>query len=270
MGNIIVSWSPVTGQSASTSNTIAVASTMALHQSYKSLLTHTQRSTSVLDELYGKGDSDVFQDSGLTALERLVKSNLLKPDAIADYTETVYKDRLDFLSGSQRGDSEESSEMIIKTILRQAKEKYEFVWIDAQSGTDHPLTNDILNQADLILVNLPQNRFALERFFNKTDFPEAFQEKPYFILISPYDKNAGFSLRNIKRQFKVKEPIFAIPYNTNFRDAINQDTVLDFFYRTMRVNKKDGAYPFVDALSQVNQAILKRLEYTTRAEDDWA
>ena len=269
MGHIIVSWSPVHGQSASTSNTIAVASTMALHQPYKSLLTHTQRSYSTLDAILGKGETNVFQDSGFTALERLVKSNLLKPDAIADYTETVYKDRLDFLSGSQRSNTDESYETILKSILKQAKEKYDFIWIDAHSGLHHPLTNEILKQADLILVNLPQNRYVLERFFNNTDFPEACKTTPYFILISQYDSIAGFSLRNIKRQFKVKEPMFAIPHSTAFRDAVNQESVLDFFYRTLRASKKDGVYPFVDSLLQVNQAILKKLDYT-RAEDEWA
>lgn len=268
MGNIIVSWSPVHGQSATTSNVVALASAMSLRESYRSLLTHTQLSYSTMEAMYAKNNTS-FNDSGLLALERLVKSNLLKADAIRDYTETVYKDRLDFLSGKKDGlEGGEEKEQLLQAILKTAKEKYDFLWIDAHSGVRSQMSKEILEQADLVLVNLPQNKFILERFFNGTDFPKQLEGKPYIILISKYDDKSGFSLRNIKRQFKVKEPLYAIPYATAFQDAANQESIVEFFYRILNVPKKHDLYPFSQSLDKINQVILKQLDFK-RAEDDW-
>ena len=86
MGNIIVSWSPVHGQSATTSNTVSLAAMMSLDQPYRSLLTHTQLSFSTMEAMFKKSGTDGLEDSGLKALERLVKSKLLTPQAIPDYT----------------------------------------------------------------------------------------------------------------------------------------------------------------------------------------
>lgn len=266
LGKTIVNWSPVQGQSATTSHTIALSSVLSLDQSYRSLLTHAQLSYATMDSIYSKAKKGGYEDGGVIALERLVKSKLLKPEDVPDYTETIYKNRLDFLSGSMREEDNADSKKL-HVILRAAQVKYDFVWIDVQAGTKDQTTVELLKNADIVLVNLPQNKFIIEKFFD--DIPKELKDKTYFVLIGQYDLNANYSIRNIKRQLKVKVPIFTIPYATGFRDAVNQESVTEFFVRTMRVEKGDLLYPFIDSVRKVNNELLKQLGYT-RVEEDWS
>lgn len=269
MGKQIVSWSPVHGQSATTSNTVALASMFALEQHYHSLLTHTQLTFSTLEHLYTQGERAGFDDGGMEALERLVKSQLLKAEAIPDYTDTVYKNRLDLLVGSKKEWEEPAeAELILRSILHVARNHYDAIWIDAHSGTFNTTTKALLQDADLVLVNLPQNAYVIESFFSGESFPKELEGKPYIVLISNYDEKAAYSIRNIKRAHKVKAPILPIMYATAFRDASNQRAVTEFFFRSLRAKKGESVYAFVQSLRDANKAIMKKLELSATEEDD--
>jgi hypothetical protein len=268
MGKTVVSWSTVHGQSGTTANTVALASMFALDYPYRSLLTHTQLIYSTLESLYSKGQrAKGFEDAGMDALERLVKSNLLKADAVADYTDTIYKNRLDLLFGSEQKREAEETDQILRTILQVAKNYYDVLWIDAHSGTKNATTRILLKDADLVVVNLPQNRYVIERFMSGEDFPEELKDKPYIVLISKYDDSSAYSLKNIKRSHKVKVPIFSVPYATGYKDAANQSTVTQYFQRLLQVKKGDASFPLVHSLRRINVNIMKQLGYSS-AEDD--
>lgn len=267
MGKLIVSWSPIHGQGATTSNVISLSAMMALDESYKSLITHTQMSHSTLESVYMKKDDFSFNQSGMVALERLVKSNLLTPDAVPDYTQSIYNSSLDLLPGRTNETNSEESARVRKTILQAASEHYDLLWIDAHSGTRSFTTKSLLKEADLVLVNLPQNKFVLEQFFNE-DLPEELVGEKFIILISNYDEKAGLSIRNIKRTYKPSTPVFPIPYTTGFRDAMNQGSVSEFFYRAKTVEKKDSLFPFIDAIRKVNSFVFKEVG-SERMEEEW-
>jgi len=269
MGKTVVSWSPVHGQSGTTANTVSLASMFSLDNPTRSLLTHAQLSLSSLEFLFRKGNKeDRFNDEGMEALERLVKSKLLKADAIPDYTKTIYKNRLDLLSGNHKVHEDPSySETVLRTILSVANDHYDLLWIDAHSGIHNQATRVLLEEADLVLVNLPQNRFVIERFFSGEDFPEALKDKPYVVLISMYDEEAAYSLRTIKRTHKVKVPLFAIPYSSAYRDAFNQQAVTEYFLRSKEVKKGDSSYTFIHSVRQVN-AFIKKSAGLSQLEDD--
>ncbi|MGN7403189.1 hypothetical protein ACTHO0_25380 [Cytobacillus praedii] len=268
MGKTVVSWSTVHGQSGTTANTVALASMFGLDYPFRSLLTHTQLTFSTLESLYSKGQrAKGFEDAGMEALERLVKSKLLKPDAVSDYTDTIYKNRLDLLFGNQQERDAEDSDHILRSILQVAKNYYDVLWIDAHSGVHNATTRTLLKDADLVLVNLPQNRYVIERFISGQDFPEELKDKPYIILISMYDESSAYSLKNIKRGNKIKAPIFAIPYETGFKDAANQSAVTQYFHRLLQVRKGDPSYSLIHSVRDVNTAILKQLGYSA-VEDD--
>lgn len=264
MGKTIVSWSPVAGQGATTSNTVGLASVMALENAHRSLLATTQLTTNAAG-LSRKSKASVFDDSGIDGLERLIKSKLLKPNDIQVYTDTIYKSSLDYLPGRMSGREKDE---VLNVILHIAKEQYDFIWIDAESGITSSQTQDLLTKADLILISLPQNSHVIENFM--ANIPKQLQDKPYFILVSQYDEKASYSLRNIKRQNRVAAPLFAIPYATAYRDAMNQNSVAEFFIRAMTVEKRDSLYSFIQSLKTINSAIVKQLGYTNVLEDgDW-
>lgn len=264
MGNIIVNWSPIHGQSATTSNTVALASIFSLEHPYYSLLTHTQESYSTMESMFKKRNKDGISDSGVLALERLAKSNLLSPQAVSDYTETIYRSSLDFLPGKNNEHTDSESGKLIQSILRAAARQYDLLWIDAHSGTANKKTVEMLKLADLIVVHLPQNKYILEQFFN-SGMPTELKGRPFIIVISMYDDQAGYSLRNIKRQFHIKEPILSVPYLTGFRDAANQESVSEYFIRTNNARKGDPSFMFLQSVRSINDEIKKHIFAESKA-----
>ncbi|PLR70522.1 hypothetical protein [Bacillus sp. UMB0728] len=269
MGKIVLSWSTVPGQGGTTANIVALSSLFALEQPYRTLITQTQHEYMNLESLFLKEQrANGFDDGGMAALERLVKSKMLKPEAVSDYTDTIFKNRLDLLVGNPQSNvSSEEKEHFLRTVMQVAKHHYDILWIDNHSGIERPATRTLLNDADLVVVNLPQNRYILERFFSGQDFPEELQNKPYIVLIGLYDEKGAFSLRNIKRKFKVKAPIFGIPYVTGYRDASNQQEVAQYFHRHLQVKQGEESYSLISSLQKVNTNIAKQLGLLTEEDE---
>lgn len=266
MGKTIVSWSPVHGQGATTSNLAALASSFALDYSATNLITHTQLNFSSLETLSGKNlVADGFEESGIAALERLAKSSLLKPAAVMDYTEAIYRHRLDILGGKK---SIENYEHLMEVLLAVTKDAYDVSWVDAHSGTRNQLTHSLLESADIVLVNLPQNRFVLDRFFSGEDFPEVLKMKKCIYLISCYDSNSSFSLRKIKRCYKITQPTFAVPISTYFKDAANSMKLSEFFYKNMDLDKQRPMYEFLYQLKKINKFIAKEIGLNRQVDEE--
>lgn len=273
--NTIVSWSPIHGQAGNTSNTMALATHMALSNSnLRSLLTHNLMSLSTLEGILDKEQSSKFDDKGMDALGRLVRSNLLKGEAIQDYTSTVIPKRLDFLSGSKRAYDTSEKEIIWRRVLDVAKQHYDLIWIDLHAGDRQALTKSLLSEADLIVVNLPQNNNVLERFFSGEDFPEELKGKKYIVVIGMYDAEVTtLSVKNIKRKYKVNAPIFPISYSSQYRNAANNKRVEEFFYMGMKRNKQNPSYTFINDVQSINEYIQKEFFKKNdweEDEEDWA
>lgn len=261
MGKTIVSWSPIHGQSATTTNIAALASMFALKVPSTNLITHTQLSFSTLESLFGKEVIvEGFEDAGINALERLIKSNLLKPEAVMDYTETIYSKRLEILGGMKKAES--NMDTLMDILILAIREAYDFLWIDAHSGQQNPLSNRLLADADVVLVNLPQNRYILDRFFKGDLFPDVLKNKPHVVLIANYDENLSLSIRKIKRRYGVKTPIFPVNYSSQLKNACNELGLAEFFYRNQLVEKGNPSYPYIKSLEKINKFISKETGFS--------
>ncbi len=266
MGKTVVSWSPVHGQAATTSNVAALAAHFALTYTHKALITHTQLTYSTLESLFRKEMTNLRGfDSGIEALERLAKSSLLKADAVRDYTERVYKDRLDLLGGTQNQSLE--TPLLLEMILSVAEDAYDLVWIDAHSGTRSNTSKRLLSNADLVIVNLPQNRYVLDQFFSGDGFPKELKNKEIIILISQYDNQVKPSIRKVQSKYDTKHPVFAINYSSKFKDAANKHEITELFYRVTNSSKKLEIQDYIESLAKVNKYIVKKLNLEEIEED---
>lgn len=267
MGKTIVSWSPIHGQGTTTSNVAALAAHFALTYAHKSLITHTQLNYSTLESLFGKEmtNSRGF-DSGIQALERLATSGLLKADAVRDYTETVYKDRLDLLGGTQNQSIE--TPQLLEVLLNVAEDAYDLVWIDAHSGIRSNISKRLIKKADLVVVNLPQNRFVLEQFFSVDGYPNELKGKEIIIIVSQYDSHVKPGITKIKSKYSKVHPVFAINYSSKFKDSANKGEITELFYRVTNSSKGLDISDFVDSLAKVNKFISKKLHLEEIEEED--
>lgn len=263
MGSLIVTWSPIAGQGGSSTLTSSLASIMSLETSKKVLFTHAKQAKTVLDTIYKTSESDLTR-GGMEGLERLVKSKMLQPESIPDYTEPIYIGKLDYLqSGYNEEISERENTARLFAVLRAALESFDVVFANVGSGIDSIATQELLKQADIVLVNLPQNRYVVEKFFNGELMPEELKNRLYYVVVTNYDPKATYSVRNIKRKSKTKSKIFAFPYSTELKNAINLGNLSDFYYRVHSTKPKKGndSNDLIESIRLINSNMLQDLGF---------
>lgn len=265
-------WSPVHGQAGNTANLIATSSMLAVEHNNRTMVTQTQLSHSTLESAFTKrttkGDLLNFSDTGIDALERLARSKRLTDEKVSDYTISVINGRLELLVGSSKPSKTmyENIDSVLDTIFTVSSKFYDFCMVDVHSGTQNKMTRRVLDEADLIVVNLNQNVHVLDRFFNKEDWIEVLDEKPYVIVLSQYDPNSHYSVKNIQRKYKCKKPILTVPYNTAFRDACNNRDVVEFFLRTSKAKKNNQNHFFVTEVQKLIKEIMKQTQQQVVAD----
>ena len=264
--NQIAFWGNVHGQVGSTSNVIAAATMIGIEYSTRILVGQTQWSLSTLESAYsvlstGLNRTSFFTDTGIDALERLARSNRLSPEMISDYTVPIINERLDLLMGTSKPTEPlyENMRDVITSIFSYADQCYDAVLLDMHSGNKNSITGALLETSDVIVVNLSQNMTLLERFFSKQDWPSALYNKPYMIVLGQYDPNSKYTAINIARRFDYKEPIYTIPYCTDYKDACNDKRVLEFFIRQRNVTRKHENFYFIQEIRRFVHALMTKV-----------
>ena len=132
----------------------------------------------VYDKIGSKASLDI-SDTGIDALDRLLRSNKLTPENISNYAKSILKGRLELLYGSFKNDSD-SYARILETfplILDYASQFYDIVLVDLNKGYTTSEVNQILQKSDLIVLSLSQNRQMLKKIFKSMDTVKILQEK---------------------------------------------------------------------------------------------
>ncbi|MBW4081304.1 hypothetical protein [Paenibacillus sp. S150] len=259
MGSSIVFWSPVPGQTGNTTNLIAVTAMLSLEFSFRLLLvSHVQSRRVPLEQGFIKRrtwEEQAFAtDSGIDAVERLARNRKLSPEMIRDYTLPLLKDRLDLLTGSMKPDKAFVPAMkeALPTVLETAKRYYDWTLLDAGSGTGSGWTQALLQQADIIVVSLNQNRSVLERFFQRP--PQEGEGKRQLLALGQYDPHSASTAKNLVRRYKGKGPFYPVSHNSGFMDAAQEGRAIDFLFRNRYVPRDHENAPFmrsVRALARV-------------------
>jgi hypothetical protein len=122
-------------------------------------------------------------------------------------------------------------------------------------------TKTILQEADLIVVNLNQNKYYLEDFF---DNYSSMIPKAVFI-ISNYDSEALLSRARISWEYRIPlENILAIPDNVSYQNAYHCSSVIEFIYHNYSCPKTNPNYTFIQAIKKAAFQIIKRAEASAR------
>lgn len=255
--SIIGVWAPKHG-AGNTLNTIAVSAMLAMQYEYRILVTQTQSRFSTLEYAFIKANEAslnrlVHSRLGLDELERLAKSRRLTEKSIENQAVILEKNRLDLLIGTERKDDQSLLGMkeLVTPILRMASKAYDAVIVDLHAGS-HVISDEILEQSDLIIISLMQNKPLLDRFFDQ-DY-ERFKDRNHVLVIGQYDPDSKYSLKNIKRHYKLSSPIFTIPYDVDFQDAFNDSDVLGWFRRN-----KNQASAFNRELKKITDYLASKV-----------
>lgn len=115
-------------------------------------------------------------------------------------------------------------------------------------------TKTIIEEADLIVVNLYQDKRILEDFFNgySSHISKA------IILISKYSSNSLLSIKRISKMYDFPmERILPIPYNEIFETAFTRGRVVEFIRSHYDCRRDDYNYFFMQSLKKAAYMIVK-------------
>jgi len=262
MGKQVVFWGPVHGQMGTTSNCISAACMIGLESPIRTLIGSTQGAFSTLESIVLKPSErmvrEPFQRSGLDALERLARNQRLTAMNVSDYTIPLLYQRLDILRGSQRKDQEEGIDAELwEMILGHAKQAYELVLLDENSGVRQVGTMQSLQASDVVVINLNQNAAVLEQFSANQELMDLLQTKACVYVLGQYESASKYTARNIARKYKFVEELCTMPRCVDFMDACNDHSVLEFMLRHRNVGSRHPNYAFIRETRRFANLILK-------------
>lgn len=121
-------------------------------------------------------------------------------------------------------------------------ERYgEQVFVDTATA---PLASSrqILQQADLVVVNLSQNRQMLDHFFRNYS---TIQEKAFY-LIGDYDGESELTRAEIIRRYQIPgRRIGVIPHSVQFSDAVSEGELIPFLLRNYDCENWNNNHDFM-------------------------
>ncbi|MDR0271425.1 hypothetical protein [Paenibacillus sp.] len=253
-----------------TSATAAVAAFLGSDYTVRTLVSQPQWSDFTLERFFGKAISyynkplSNISSRGIDALERAARSNKLERDTIKNHALPIERGRLDLLQATEKSDKLhfENATDIINVIFAKAEDYYEAILLDGHSGSNQVVTNQLMSDSDLIVVCLNQNVNVLNKYFDpsKEYWPEALHHVPHILLLTQYDHDSKYKVKNIAAKYKYKGGIFPLSYNTEFRDHLNDGDIRGFFARNKNVNKQHENYMFMKEIQQIAECILDRIE----------
>lgn len=245
----IVCWSPLHGQ-YQTSNLHITGLIMSLLHKKKVLMMQTQFSMNNLEgPLLGKRadtisneGGGIFQEIGLDTAVMYSRMNMLIEDTLERCCMTFPGTSLLLLPGTETRNIETFNRDICSSVCRmigQAEEYVDLVMIDTSSG-NNDLSLKLMSSADLIIINLTQYRYVLNRFFS--EYGERLAgNKNVFYLIGNYDKNSGYNIINCRRKYRKyinKDNSGVIPHCTKYMDAQNECNILGMVRDGLHYNKR--------------------------------
>ncbi|MDP4095279.1 hypothetical protein OIN60_00540 [Paenibacillus sp. P96] len=268
--SIISFWSPEHGR-GNTSNSAAVGAMIGLDYDIRTLIARTQFGDSSLEGAFLKSKELQLRNfaastaSGMDALERLFKTKRLEAASISNHTLSLEPGRLDLLTGTSKSyeSAYEGIEHVIAAIFEEAKRYYQAIILDIEGGSTNAVSNQLLKSSDLVVVNLSQDIMSLERYISKEQWPSGLQETNRMILLGQYDPHSKYNMTNIRRKFGIKDPVFALPYCSEYRDAFNDRDVLGWFRRSRNAGRRHGSYPFFQEVRKTAKEILAQIGVNT-------
>jgi len=266
----IAFWSNTPGQAGTTSNLLAVSLYISLKYKFNSILTQTAfRGNNMETPLIGVSsrNTDLFQDVGIDSLMREIKAAALTKTDFHNCSVSVIKG-LNLITSTSKENEDHYKVDVDKTfenIIHYAESFFDIVFIDTLAGKND-VTNKVLEEADLIVINLSQNKTMLDEFFKNTSLD---LNKAFFI-IGNYDKNSTQNIANLTRRYKKINGMNSavIPHDTDFLDAQSAGTLVDFMKRNIKADKDDNNYDFMNGVTSAANKILKKIGIKEEAEND--
>lgn len=252
----IVYWSHLHGHAATSSNLIACAVMRALLSEDRLAIMQSQFKWNNLDyPLLGRGVlQDQYYDTGMDALERDTATGILTQE-IAHNDSISALENLSIFTATKKPIEEIYRDNLkgFLAIINELDKFYAHLYIDL-SGSGK-LSDTVMEAADLVVVNVPQNEYHLQEYFSN---PVRAEHVMY--LVGRYNADSSMNLKNMQRVYpQMKGKAAAIPYNTDFMDALSAGRAIPFFMQNLDAGRGSVNYDFIKRVKNAVQMINERV-----------
>ena len=271
--SIVTFWNDKKEQTGKTLSAVAVATYMAIEHNYKILVISTGFNDKTLDNCFWKEKKDkknfgifgpntnVAMENGIEGLSKMVKSNKISPESITNYTRIIFKDTLEILQSfkGNRENYEEIKDHYID-VINLANRYYDLVFVDLDMELGNDVINTILENSNLIVASLSQRLTSIDSFIEKREEMPILKSKKTLILISRYDRDSKYTVKNISRYMGEKNKVSTVPYNTLFFEACEEAKVVDLFLSIRKISEDDVNGMFLSEVKRTAENIIYRLQ----------
>ena len=271
--SVVTFWNDKKEQTGKTLSAVAVATYMTIEHNYKILVISTGFNDKTLDNCFWKEkkakknfgifgpNTNVAMENGIEGLSKMVKSNKISPESITNYTRIIFKDTLEILQSFKGNieDYEEIKEHYVD-VINLANRYYDLVFVDLDMELGNDVINTILENSNLIVASLSQRLTSIDSFIEKREEMPILKSKKTLILISRYDRDSKYTVKNISRYMGEKNKVSTIPYNTLFFEACEEAKVVDLFLSIRKISEDDVNGMFLSEVKRTAENIIYRLQ----------
>ncbi len=268
---IVSFWSDNKRETGKTSSIAAIATNMAMNNTYKMLIFDTAYNNSSLQECFiknkkskkinfGTQQNIVGLDTGIKGVTKAILSNKTSPEIITNYTQTIFKNRLEILTGTDELEDEYIKQRgTFKEIVKMANKFYNLVFVDLAGDTRDSAEREILEMSDIIVVNLNQNIKSFNNYLNLRKNGMFANKKNLILLMGRADLDSKYNAKNLSRVIMEKD-IYAIPYATQFFEATGEGTVDEYFIKFSSKKYEDINTKFIECTNKISERILEKIK----------
>ncbi len=271
--SIVTFWSNGKEQTGKTLSLAAICTHLAIEHNYRILVIATGYQDNNLDNcfwqpkkvkknlgLFGP-NTTMEMEEGIEGLTKMMKSNRLSPEVIANYTKTIFKDRLEILQ-SFSGNLNQYNDLrkYYPEVINLANSYYDLVFVDLDRQVQDDISETILGSSNLIVANLSQRLTSLNKFMEMRESLPILKSKKTLLLIGRYDKYSKYNIKNISRYLGEKNKVSTIPYNTLFFEACEEARVPDLFLNLRKTDEDDRNGFFLAEVKRTAESIIYRLQ----------
>ena len=240
---------------------------MAIERNLKILLISTKNEKGSMERCFfepskkqnlsflGIARNTLEEESGIAGVIKLLRSNKLQANLITNYTQVIFKDRLEVLYGSP----EDENKDVYPDIIGHASEGYDMVFVDLDNNVPDKCRRKILEASDIVVMNLSQRLSSIEDYLAVKEDEPIYKSPKTLILIGRYDKFSKYNSKNITRHLKEKNQVLTIPYNTLFFEAAEEGGVAEIFLRfRKKLSSEDRNAFFIEEVKRASESIVYR------------
>lgn len=267
---VFTSWpGKETGQSTSM---IAISTHMAIEHNYRILDISTnfndrsienafwneEKQKALVGQLMRGNRREANFDQGVEGLMKVIKSNRVTSNIVADYTKVVFRERFDVLGTFNTSSYKDYCVYAqgYPQIIDLAGKDYDLVFVDLSKYMPQDIRLQILANADIVVLNIAQRQKDLDKILDLRQKDKFWAQKKIMYNIGRYDKFSKFNAKNVARYLNERKGVMCVPYNTLYFEAASEALTADYFIKLKGLDPEDRNSAFTKELSEDAQKII--------------